>query len=91
MGLGSSDFPAEVKSFTSIIFEMSYSRYSITDTSGEGGGFPSRVLEEEKWDDRVVGAIFITAIIFTISIAWLSLHVITGNGRGLSGRDNGGP
>jgi hypothetical protein len=47
-GLGSSDFPAEVKSFASIIFEISYSRYSITDASGKGSGFPSRVSEEEK-------------------------------------------
>jgi hypothetical protein len=48
MGLGSSDFLAEVESFTLIIFEISYSRCLITDASGEGGGFPSRVSEEEK-------------------------------------------
>jgi hypothetical protein len=48
MGLGSSDFLAKVESFTSIIFEISYSRYSIMDTLGKGSRFLSRVLEEEK-------------------------------------------
>jgi hypothetical protein len=42
-----------------------------------------------------VGAIFIAAIAFAISVAWLLLHATTCNGPGLSGgdtgRDNRGP
>jgi hypothetical protein len=70
-GLGTSDFPAEVESFALIIFEISYSRHSITNTSGEGSGFGR--------------AIFIAAIVIAISMAWPSLNAITGNRRGLSG------
>jgi hypothetical protein len=61
-GLGSSDFLAKAGSFASIIFEISYLRYSTIDTSGIDSRFP----------------IFITAIIFTISIAWPSLHATIG-------------
>jgi hypothetical protein len=81
--LGTSDFLAEVESFALIIFEMSYSRRSITDASGKGSGFG--------------GATFIAAIIIIISMAWLLLNAITGNRRGLSGGvvdsgwNNGGP
>jgi hypothetical protein len=42
-----------------------------------------------------VGAIFITAITFAISVVWSSLHATIGNGLRLSsgdaGRDNVGP
>jgi hypothetical protein len=54
-GLGTSDFLAEVESFALMIFEISYSRRSITDASGEGSRFG--------------GATFIAAIAITISIA----------------------
>jgi hypothetical protein len=54
-GLGTLDFLAEVKSFALIIFEISYSRRSITDASGEGSGFG--------------GATFIAAIVIAISMA----------------------
>jgi hypothetical protein len=39
-------FLVKVKSFTSIIFKMSYSRYFTMDALGKGSRFPSRALEE---------------------------------------------
>jgi uncharacterized membrane protein len=67
IGLGSSDFLAKVGSFTLIIFKISCLRYLIINALGVGNRFLNRVLEEEK--DRVIKAIFITAIAFAISIA----------------------
>jgi hypothetical protein len=64
-GLGSLDFLAEAESFALIIFKISYSRYSITDTLGVGNRF----------------LIFITAIIFAISIAWLLLNATIGKSK----------
>jgi hypothetical protein len=61
------DFLAKVKSFALIIFKISCLRYLTTNALGMGNRFLSKVLEEEK--DGVVGAIFITAIAFAISIA----------------------
>jgi len=48
MSLKSSDFLAEVKSFTLIIFEMNYLKYLITDTLNVSNKFLKRVSEEEK-------------------------------------------
>lgn len=86
-GLKSLDFLAKVKNFVLIIFKISCLKRLITAALGKGGGFLSKVLEKEKWDNKVLGAIFIIAIVFVISAAWLLLYIIISNRRGLSGED----